>query len=249
MSFWPVVKKVIKDSDIVLMIRDIRFPFISRNKEVERYVRFYRKRLVNVFTKIDLVRDDFVKEVKENFPNSYFVSGTKNIDVGVLKKGIFSIAKELGIDEPFVGVVGYPNTGKSTLINTIAGKRKAQVSTYAGTTKNIQWIKVDGLRILDSPGVIPMGDRELELGLMGAKNPEKLKNPEKVVFAILERLVRNEPEKLEKRYSIKIGEKEVYEIFEEIARKKGFLVKGGNIDENRTRIQILKDWQKGKISG
>ncbi len=248
MGYWPVVKKVVKDSDIVLFILDARMPELSFNKELERMVLRYGKEFVLVFNKIDLIPRRRLERLKHKFPDSFFVSGSKNIGLSRLKEGLLIKAKRGGILEPRVGVVGYPNTGKSSIINALAKSAKAKVSSSAGTTRNIQWIRAGSLKILDSPGVVPLEDREVSLGILGSKNPEKLKKPEKVVFNIIEMFVKSNINKLEEFYGIKVEKAEdSYEIMLKIGRRKGFLQKGNNVDENRTMFQIIGDWQKGKL--
>lgn len=248
MGYWPVVKKVVKDSDVVLFVLDARMPEMSFNKELEKMVVKYGKEFVLVFNKIDLIPRRRLERLKRKFPDSFFVSGSKNIGMSRLKIGLLIRAKRNGILEPKIGVVGYPNTGKSSIINALAKSAKAKVSSSAGTTRNIQWIKAGSLKILDSPGVVPLEDREVSLGILGSKNPEKLKKPEKVVFNIIEMFVKSNINKLEEFYGIKVEKGEdVYEIMLKIGRRKQFLQKGGKVDENRTMFQIISDWQKGKL--
>ena len=105
-----------------------------------------------------------------------------------------------------IGVVGYPNVGKSAIINVLARRARAPVSQKAGTTRGIQWIKVGGLLILDSPGVIPFYDGELDLGVMGAKNPEKIKDIEKIAWEIIKMFIEYDKSILENTYGIIIND-------------------------------------------
>lgn len=248
MGYWPVVKKVVKDSDVVLFVLDARMPELSFNRQLDKMVKMYKKEFALVFNKIDLIPRRRLEKLKHKFQSSFFVSGTKNIGMSRLKEGLMIRAKRIGVSEPRIGVVGYPNTGKSAIINALAKSAKAKVSSVAGTTRHIQWIKAGSLRILDSPGVVPVYDTETSLGILGSKNPEKLKNPEKVVFSIIELFVKNNINKLKEFYGIELEKDEdAYEIMLKIGRKKGFLKKGGNVDENRTMFQMIRDWRDGKI--
>ncbi len=244
MGFWPVVKHVIKNTDIVLEIVDARMPYLSRNKSLEKMINFHKRKYIIVFNKIDLVPKDKLEELRDNYKFAFFVSGVKNIGLKSLKTHLLIEAKKLG-REIRVGVIGYPNVGKSAVINALGKRARAKVARLAGTTKGIQWIKVSDILILDSPGVVPIGDTETKLGMMGAKNPEKIKNLQKIVFALMRELGN---EVLEKNYGIKIEEKDdEQDILEKIGLKRGFLVKGGKVDENRTCMSILREWQKGKL--
>jgi ribosome biogenesis GTPase A len=161
-----------------------------------------------------------------------------------------------------VGIVGYPNIGKSTLINLIVPDAKAKVSSVSGTTRKTQWARSGRLRVMDSPGVIPFGDRKVQIGMTAAKDPHRIKNPEKVAVRIIEHLIKRGVKiygigasRGNRKYTGAAmgnggnGDKmDAYEIFEEIGRKKGYLIKGGEVDENRISIKVIDDWQKGKIS-
>jgi ribosome biogenesis GTPase A len=248
MGFWPVVKRVLKDSDIVIMVVDARLPKLSFNKEIKRRIRQYKAEMLIVVNKIDLLSRKAMKNLRRDFKDAVFVSGINNIGISKLKSELFIIGKRKKLDQIRIGVVGYPNTGKSSIINALAKRAKAKVSGRAGTTRGIQWIKAGCLRILDSPGVIPLDDSEIKLGLLGAKNPERLKNPEKVALRILSELKDIYCESLEDCYGVCFEGKEVYDGFLEIGKKKGFLLKGADIDERRTALFIIRDWYKGKLS-
>ena len=246
MGFWPVVKKVVKDSDIVLEILDARMPEMSRNNALEDMVKRHKKHLILVFTKKDLISHDYIQSLKKDYPDAYFVSGSKNLGMSKLKRGILILAKRLKISKPRIAVVGYPNMGKSAVINAIAKRTPTKVSRVAGTTRGIQWIKAGSLLILDSPGVVPFEASELKLGVIGAKNPEKLKRPDKVAFSIIKNFIDRNKKALEDFYGIK-AEGDEYDVLLAIGEKRKFLIKGGEIDENRTVLQIIRDWQKGNL--
>lgn len=247
MGYWPITKKVVKETDIILLIADVRMPSLSVNSELEKMFSYYRKHAVLVFNKIDMVSEKYLNFVKSRYRDSYFVSGTKNEGISRLKRDLIIMAKRFGIKDPKIGVVGYPNVGKSAIINALAKRAKAPVSSRAGTTKGIQWIRAGGLIVLDSPGVVPFYDNEIDLGIMGAKNPEKLKRKDRVAWEIIKIFMDYDINILEKNYGIEAADREYDEILEEIGRKKGFLLKGGRIDEDRAALFIIRDWQKGKL--
>ncbi len=248
MGFWPIVRKVVNESDVVLEIMDARMPKISRNDEVENLVKFHKKVLIKVYTKIDLISKDYLDFLRGKERDSIFVSGAKNIGMKKLKEKILISSKRLGISEPIVGIVGYPNVGKSAIINALAKRARAKVSNKAGTTRGIQWVNAGSLRILDSPGVVPWSDDEVILGIMGAKNPERLRDPEKVSFKIIKFFLDYGKKNLEEFYKVKLdGKIDEYEVLLEIGRARGFLLKGNRVDENRTIYQIIRDWRDGKL--
>ena len=246
MGFWPIVMNVLRNSDIVLLLVDARMPEITRNSEiVDKVEKMKGKRLVIVFNKSDLVGRKDIDKLKKEYPNAFFVSATKKIGIGKLKSTLENMAENWNKPSLRVGLVGYPNIGKSTLINLIAPSAHAKVSSVSGTTKKTQWVRVGKLRIMDSPGIIPFGDRKVQVGMTAAKDPHRIKNPEKVAIRIIEFLMKREGDLLKKYYRAE-GET-AYEVFDDIGRKMGYLVKGGEIDENRVSIKVIDDWQKGRI--
>jgi ribosome biogenesis GTPase A len=248
MSFWPVVKYVIKQSDVVLLILDARMPELSDNAELDRMLKYHEKMSVKVFNKIDLISHEHLNELKKKFPDAYFVSGVKNIGISELRTGLLILQKRLKIADMKVGIVGYPNVGKSAVINARAHRARAKVARHAGTTKGIQFVRVKDFMILDSPGVVPFEDDELRLGVLGAKNPEKLKKPYASAVELIKTIMASSRKVLESHYGIEIAEGvEADEVIDLIARKRGYLQKGGVVDEQRTIYTILRDWQAGKL--
>lgn len=246
MGFWPVVLNVLKNSDVVLLLVDARMPEITRNSEILKKVREMNKKSVVVFNKIDLIGKKDIGVLKKKYPNAFFVSSSKRWGIGGLRKYLEELAESRTTKSTRVGIVGYPNIGKSTLINLLAPKARAKVSAISGTTKKTQWVRVGQLRFMDSPGVIPFGDRKVQMGFVAAKDPHKIKNPEKVAIRIIGFLMKKNPKIMKKFYNAE--GKTAYEIFEDIGDKKKYRIKGGDIDENRTAIRIIDDWQKGKIN-
>ena len=247
MGFWFIVEQVIREADITLFVLDARMPELSRNRQLEEIAARREKPLVMVFTKADLVSEHGIEVLREQYPEAFFVSGTKNIGLKALKTRLLIMGKRLGTDVPKIGVVGYPNVGKSAIINALAHRARARVSPKAGTTRGVQFVRAGSLKILDSPGVIPFEDKEERLGMIAAKNAEKLKNPEKVAIQIVELLLKEHRAVLEKYCGGKLESEEPYDILLQIGKKRGFLKKGGNVDEMKVAITFVRDWQTGKI--
>ena len=248
MGFWPLVNEVLDQADILLLIGDARMPELSNNLELERKVKARSKPLIYVLNKMDLVSEESLKAFTKEYPNSFFVSATQNMGISELRRHIQITGKKLKLDEPVVGVVGYPNIGKSAVINALARRKKTAVADKPGTTRGVQWIKSNGLKILDSPGVIPYEDTSSKLALIGSKAPGNFINPEKVALEIIHLFLGKNKKNLEERYAIEFPIlTQPEKILEMIARKRGFLKKGGVIDETKTAIYIIQDWQKGKL--
>ncbi len=248
MGYWGVVKLVIKKADIILFVLDARMPEMSRNRELERTIRKLGKELVYVFNKIDLISKESLEKLRKEYPDYYFVSGIKNIGMKKLKTDLIIMGKRMGLKEIHVGIVGYPNVGKSAVINALAKRKRTMISPIAGTTRGFQLVKAGGLWVVDSPGVIPMREGEATLGILGAKSAEQIRNREKVAIGIINLFIHNNKKALEEYYGLDlnlIGDP--YEILLMIGRKKGHLIKGGVVDENRTATHIIRDWQSGKL--
>ncbi len=247
MGFWGVVDDVIANADILVVVGDARMPELSRNSEIERKVKKHRKELVMAFTKRDLTSPAKLAIARKEFPNAFFVSGTKNEGVGELRKHLKILAKRLNIEEPHVGVVGYPNVGKSALLNALARRARTMVADKPGTTRGVQWVKSGNLRILDTPGVIPYEDGSSKLVLLGSKHPDRITDPEKVAYQIVT-MAKQSPNALQECYGLETTTlKDEQTLVEEIGHKRGFLKRGGEVDDKKTCIQIIRDWQKGKL--
>jgi ribosome biogenesis GTPase A len=248
MGFWPVVLNVLRNSDVVLLVVDARMPDIARNSEIVGKVEKMEKRLVLVFNKCDLVRESDLVELRKEYSRSFFVSALKRRGIKKLKKGLDDMAGAWKRESLRVGIVGYPNAGKSSLINAMVPGAGVKVKSVSGTTRKTEWIRSGKIRIMDSPGVIPAGDDKIKIGLTASKDPHKIRNPEKVAFKILEFLMEKKSGVLDRFYGALLDdEMSSYDVFLAIGKKKGFLVKGGEVDENRCAVRIIDDWQRGRL--
>ncbi len=255
---YPLLaEKIIQMSDIILEILDARFIAETKNSELEEQIKKEDKKIIYVLNKSDLVDLKKVDKsvLKEIYPY-VFVSCVSRKGGRELRDKIKIIAHKIEkpLDNPFhkitAGVIGYPNTGKSSIINILTGKTSAGVGADAGFTKGIQKVNLTSeIVLLDSPGVIPnkkysssdMGSKSRDTKL-GARSHSQIENPELVVSD----LVKEFPLVLERFYNIPSkGNSEI--LIEELGRQKNFLSKGGNVDEDKTARFILKDWQEGKI--
>ena len=127
----------------------------------------------------------------------------------------------------------------------MAPRAGAKVSRISGTTKKTGWYRVGKIRYLDSPGVIPFGDRKVQVGMTASKDPHKIKNPDKVAMRIIDYLDKKGGNILKRFYGV--GNLKGQKMFDAIGDKKKYRLKGGVLDENRTAIRIISDWQDGKI--
>ena len=249
MGFWKIVEDVIKEVDIVVFVIDARMPELSLNPELERIASKFKKPILKVFTKKDLLSKEGIKNFRKKYPKELLVSGTKNENIYALKERLYIMSKRMNLEKPKIGIVGYPNVGKSALINALAKRARTRIADKPGTTRGVQWVRVGSLMILDTPGVIPYKDSSSKLVLIGSKSPEKIETPEKIAFEILKKILEKDKSIIENKYNIKVEENcSLEEILKSIGKKRGFLKKGGVVDETKTSISLIRDWQKGKIS-
>ena len=250
--FWRTVDRVIHESDILLEVIDARMPNITRNERVENKIRLKRKFLILVINKSDLITRNMRMNFLRNFKSreAVFISCKGRSGVSALKEMIFELAKRRPHrDYVRVGVIGYPNTGKSSVINILVGKSAAKTSPIAGLTRGVQWIRGEGnIMFFDTPGVVPLDDKdETEQALMSIIDPNKLVNPDLAAMKIIQLFLDYNKSSLEKFYNVKIETDDTSEILLEIGEKKNFLGKGGKVDEVRTALAIIRDWQRGKL--
>lgn len=239
-KYWKIINDVIDQVDVVIEVADARMPELTRNKKIENIVKAARKRLIIVYNKADLI-----KHVNEIEKNSVYVSTKKRFGFKKLRKMIFGNKQTIK-----VGVVGYPNTGKSSLINALVGRKKTLTSSVAGFTKGVQWVTDHkGLLLYDTPGVIPFDEKdEIKQSIMCVLSPSQIKNPDLVALEIIQLFLKNKKQILEKRYNIKIIENDNEWVLKEIGKSMNYITKNGEIDIIRTSIRIIKDWQQGLLN-
>ncbi len=243
-NYWKMVNQVLEDADIVLEVLDSRLIDETRNSEIEKKVEESGKRMLYVVNKCDLVSEDYVRRIKKRLDPCVFVSAKQKLGTIILRKAILQLAKARSKDKVIVGIVGYPNTGKSSVINALKGKHSAKASPQAGYTRGTQYVNVgSGILMIDTPGVIPFkeGD-ELKLAIIASKNPSELNDPETVA----ERIIDFCGGAVESAYGIEPNISPEVSLAN-IALRIGKLKKGGLADTETAARMVIKDWQRGKI--
>jgi ribosome biogenesis GTPase A len=240
-NFWRIVNYVIREADIILLILDARFPEQTRNREIELKVKKLNKKLLYILNKSDLIPLEDVKSLQENYRPCVFVSSKDRLGGTMLFKKIMELSRG---KECSVGVLGFPNVGKSSVINLLKGQKSASVSSQAGHTRGIQFVKAKGkIKLIDTPGVLQFKEKDLLTQvLIGSYNPQNLREPDYYAMLIIDKY----PELFENYYSMKYN-KDPQEFLEEIATKRNVLIKGGKPDIVRMARNLLSDWQRGLI--
>ncbi|KAI9816028.1 MAG: GTPase required for pre-60S ribosomal subunit nuclear export and maturation [Pycnora praestabilis] len=251
---WNELYKVIDSSDVVIHVLDARDPLGTRCRSVEKYIReeAAHKHLIFVLNKCDLVPTgvaaSWVRYLSKDYPTlAFHASITNSFGKGSLIQllrqfsSLHSDRKQIS-----VGFIGYPNTGKSSVINTLRKKKVCTVAPIPGETKIWQYITLmKRIYLIDCPGVVPPSnnDTEEDILLRGVVRVENVENPEQYIAAVLRRV---KPNHIERTYDVK-GFTTATEFLELLARKGGRLLKGGEADVDGVAKMVLNDFLRGKI--
>lgn len=255
------IEEKLKLVDFVIEIIDSRIPYSSRNPLFRDLLK-NKKRLL-IFNKSDLsdpkLNEEWMEKITDenNFAISYNAM-KPNVNL-VVKKSEELMAEEIkkfqdkGLKKgPLRAmIVGIPNSGKSTFINSISGTKSARTGNRPGVTKTNQWIKIHSkLHLLDTPGVLwPKFEEKvgLNLAFTGAIKDE-IMDRETLALKLIEKLKNIAPASLEERYKISdIKEMSSLEIMDEIGKNRGALMRGGLIDYEKVSGIILDEFRKGTL--
>ena len=249
--------------DLVYEIVDARMPFSSKIIDIDNYTK--DKPRILIVNKMDLCD----KEETNKWVNYYKDLGYEvlpmNLEGNVNIKPLINLTEKVLEDvnqkredkgmikrKARVLVVGIPNVGKSTLINRLAGKKVVNIGNKPGVTKNLSWIRVnEHIELLDSPGILwPKLDKcnAFNLATFTAIREEILPLFE-VVEYILRTLEKYYPEILKERYGLDVLDEDIVNDLEFIGKKRGCLLKGGEIDYDKVMLLIINDIKNGYIKG
>lgn len=262
-------RRLIKESlsmvDAVTELLDARIPLSSRNPEIEQ-ITAGKPRII-LLNKCDVADEAATRKWIKYFEERGFSAIPVDCRSGkglnayiplvrkVLKDKIQQNAEKGMAGKPLrVMVVGIPNTGKSSFINKMAGRNRAQVADKPGVTRHNQWFNIgNGIELLDTPGVLwpkfddpAVGDR---LAFIGSVK-DTILDSETMAVRLLNVLKKEYSDRLTERYKLKnidFESIEGYELLEAIGRKRGMLISGGEIDTERAAVMLLDEYRAGRL--
>lgn len=255
-----MMEENIKNVDGVIFVLDARAPFSCMNKTLEK--KLGNKPFLYVLNKCDMIsesdRDYIVKTLSDDGKKVVTAIGTnaggcKNIYPAfrsllaekIERKAAKGITKTLR-----AMVAGVPNTGKSTVINALCGKKAAQVGNKAGVTRGKQWIRLDGFELLDTPGTMPPSldnnNSGLNLAFIGSLN-DAIVDEGDLCLALIEKILEIKPSAISDKYGVETADKTPLAVYESICEKRGYLMKGGVYDYSRCALAVIDDFRKCRL--
>ena len=260
-----VIKECLPQVDIVLELLDARIPYSSKNPETEKIIGDKPK--LTVLTKATLASPDMSAKWAKYYENKnqkpVIIDSALGIGMDALSDAIRDTlsdkieryrAKGMEGRKLKAMIVGIPNVGKSSLINRLAGAKKAKVENRPGVTLAKQWVPTEiGIDLLDMPGVLWPKFEDSTVGenlaITGAIR-DAILDTEEIAMILCMRLMTVAPEDFMARY--RLTEEEVegldsYDLFRLVGKKRGFLMAGGEINHTRTAEMLLEEFRSAKI--
>lgn len=258
-----IIIENLKIIDVVIELVDARAPLSSKNPDIDVFAP--NKPKIILLNKSDLADKDITQKwslwyqeqgarvIEVNSINGVGVTKVIQVANDLMKDRIEADLKRGRINRPIRAmIVGIPNVGKSTFINKLVGKSTAKTGDRPGVTRGKQWVKIrKGFELLDTPGILwpKFEDKEvaLDLAFIGSIKDDIL-DIVTLSYNLIQRLQSIAPSAIVNRYKIQIEEEDTSDmIFEKIARKRGFIISGGEIDELRTAQILLDEYRAGSL--
>lgn len=260
-----VMRECLSQVDAVIELLDARIPYSSKNPEIEALVGDKPK--ITVLTKANLANPDanraWVKSYEREGKRLVLIDSLSGAGIDSLATAVREVlaekierynAKGMSGRALKAMIVGIPNVGKSSLINRIAGEKKAKVENRPGVTLNKQWVSTSiGIDLLDMPGVLWPKFEDARVGenlaITGAIRDQIL-DTEEIAMILCARLCEVAPKEFTERY--KLTEEEIdgldsYDLFELVGRKRGMLISGGEVNHERCANMLLEEFRSAKI--
>lgn len=254
-----MMEESVKLVDGVLVVLDARAPAATINRKLAALCG--TKPVLYVLNKADLADDKktdaFIGEFAKNGAFALKCSATappaaKQIagKIALVLREKFARDEQKGVVRPpKMMVCGVPNTGKSTVINALSGQKRAVTGDKAGVTRGKQWIRCTGFELLDTPGTMPpsFDNQELarHLAYIGSINDDIL-DMDDVALELLREIGQTYPSFLTERYGIEDFSSPLA-MYEQVCRRRGFMLRGGEFDYERGAKAIVDDFRKGRL--
>lgn len=249
----------IRLADCILYVLDSRAPFACMNPFVDKIV--HNKPIIYVLNKCDLADEERTKEIKKQFVqngkvvietvanSASFRNAVKNAIKSVLSEKI-ARNKQKGVNIVYkVIILGVPNTGKSSLINMLCGQKKAKTGNIAGVTRGNTWLKIDEMfTMLDTPGILwPRFKEELShnLAFIGSLSDKEFDMSD-MGYELMQILCEKYPKLISEKFGVEIVYDEFIELYDKICIKRGFVMKGKEIDYHRAGKTFVDEFRSGK---
>ncbi len=247
--------------DVVIELVDARIPYSSKNPDIDRIAK--NKSRIILMNKYDLADPSVSDQWRAYYENKGWFVANVNSKAGSGVKSVHEVIQRAckekmerdrarGImNRPIRAmIVGIPNVGKSTFINSFVGKASAKTGNKPGVTKGKQWIRLNKeVELLDTPGILWPKFEDQRVGMriafIGSINDDILV-PTDLAYELCKYLLKSYPGLLAKKYEIEEDEDAVITL-ERIAKKRGCLLKGGEFDLNKAAVFIIDDFRNGKI--
>ena len=245
--------------DGIICVLDARAPIATVNKNFKKI--FGEKPVLYLLNKADLAdahrTDGFLKLFESKGKYCIKCDCTNPSAKRFILQKLTEITEEKraraeakGLTKTFrFMVAGIPNTGKSTLVNLISGQKRAKTGDKAGVTRDVRWLRCGGFDLLDTPGTMPPSfeDQDLakHLAYIGSVNDDIL-DMDDVALELLGELAENYPQYLTERYGIE-DFSENLKMYEQVCKRRGFILRGGEFDYERGAKALIDDFRKGRI--
>lgn len=249
------IRTKLTNIDVVIYLLDARAPISSINPSLNKLAQ--NKPILYVFNKVDLADEERVKTLAKDYRGQgkdyCLLNSTSSGSGKIIKQKIKLLAKEKidkfakkGIKTVVRAmVVGVPNSGKSTLVNNLCGKTKAVTGNKAGVTKQTQWVAIgDNIELCDTPGTLYPNlenqDIAKKLSLLGSVKDEVIVDNGELAEYLISILKEKYLQSLKDRFGDDL-------TLEGIAKKRGFIVGGGELDLERSAAAVIDDFRKTRI--
>lgn len=248
-TYWGIVWRMVDRSDVVVEVVDARFPSICRSNYLEnRILEKPNCDILVALNKSDLIPRSHLRKWVKWFQDhegirAVGVSAKERLGTSRIRR---EILKKTSKKSATVAIVGLPNTGKSSLINTLKGRKSAPTAPVAGFTKHMQKIKIsNSLMVFDTPGVIPKQLPKKHMYLMGVISITKLDDPIGVALELLDQFEEISPGTVTDYYDIDPDNK--IDFLDQLAIKNNRLITGGKPDRRTAAIMFIKDHMRAEI--